>query len=349
MKLKINIFAPIILLAVFLFSCTNDSTNMRKKITGKAGEMVVVISKNAWEGSPGEAVRATLSQPQIALPQEEPLFDVIDVPHEAFKDIFRSTRNIVQTNISQNVETEGVTFTDDVWAYPQATVQIKAKTPDRFVELFNENKDKILSYFLAAERERVTMNYKRTYEKSVFNILNEDFGVTMHVPPGFKVMEQKKDFLWVQYDSPEIFQGIVIYTYPFVSDSAFTVNYQLPIRDSLLKANVPGPSDGSYMSTETRVDQIFNVTKHNGNYAAEMRGLWRVANDFMGGPYIALSELDMENQRVINAFGFVYAPSKDKRNLLRQVEAMIYSLKLNNQKENDTLNKQSDFEVNVEG
>jgi len=349
MKLKINYFAPILLLAVILFSCNNDSTIIQKKITGKAGEMVVVISKSAWEGSAGEAIRETLAQPQAALPQEEPLFDIIDVPHEAFKDIFKSTRNIIQTNISQNVEKEGVTFTDDIWAYPQATVQIKAKNPDRFVELFNENKGKILSYFLAAERERITMNYKKTYEKAVYNILNKDFGFTMTVPPGFRVMEQKKDFIWIQYDTPEIFQGIVIYTYPFVSDSAFTVNYQLPIRDSLLKANVPGPTDGSYMTTEKRIDQVHNITKHNGNYASEMRGLWKVANDFMGGPYIALSELDMANQRVICAFGFVYKPNKDKRNLLRQVEAMIYSLKLNNQKENDTLNKQSDFEINVEG
>jgi hypothetical protein len=102
------------------------------------------------------------------------------------------------------------------------------------------------------------------------------------------------------------------------------------------------------MSTEKRLDQINNVIKHNGNYASEMRGLWRVENDFMGGPYVALSELDASNQRVINAFGFVYAPSKDKRNLLRQVEAMIYSLKLNNQADNDKLNQQ-DIEIQVEG
>jgi hypothetical protein len=103
------------------------------------------------------------------------------------------------------------------------------------------------------------------------------------------------------------------------------------------------------MTTEKMFDQTFNVFTHNGNYATEMRGLWKVENDFMGGPYIAISELDAANQRVINAFAFVYRPSKDKRNLLRQMEAMIYSLKQNNQKDNDKLNKQSDFEVNVEG
>ncbi len=64
-----------------------------------------------------------------------------------------------------------------------------------------------------------------------------------------------------------------------------------------------------------------------------MRGLWRVMNDFMGGPYVSLAELDVKNQRVVVAFGYVYAPSKNKRNLINQVEAMIYSFKFNDQKE----------------
>lgn len=349
MKLKTYSLFLSVMIAALLVSCGSDSTQMRKNVTGKAGEMVVVISDKSWNDKAGEAIRETLGQAQVALPQDEPLFDLIDVPHEAFKDIFKTTRNIVRTSISQNVDESGVSFTDDVWAYPQATVQINAKTQDEFVKLLNENKGKILSYFLAAEKERNTLNYKRVYEKAVYNTLDQEFGFTMHVPPGFRIVEKGKDFIWIQYDTPEIFQGIVIYTYPFVSDSAFTVNYQLPIRDSILKANVNGPTDGSYMATERRIDQVFNVKKHNGNYAAEMRGLWRVENDFMGGPYVALSELDVANQRVINAFGFVYAPSKDKRNLLRQVEAMIYSLKLNNQEDNDKLNKQEEFEVQIEG
>lgn len=349
MKRKIKHLVLIFLIGTFLISCQSNSTQLHTNVSGKASEMVVVISKDAWDKAPGEVLRATLAEPQYGLPQEEPLFDLIDVPHAAFKDIFKTTRNIIQTRISSTVDSSGVTMTDDVWAYPQATVQINAKTQDEFVSLFNKNKDKILGYFLAAERERNTLSYKNTYEKGVYNILNQDLGITMKVPPGFRVVKQTKNFIWIQYDTPDIFQGIVIYTYPFVSDSAFTESYQIPIRDSLLKQFVEGPTDGSYMTTEKRIPPLTNIAKHNGNYSSEMRGLWRVENDFMGGPYISLSELDLTNQRVINAFGFVYAPSKDKRNLLRQVEAMVYSLKQNNQADNDKLNKQADLDIDIEG
>ena len=328
------------LAAIILQSCSNDGQVLHKNITGTSGELVVVISKDSWEGATGKLIRETLAQSHVGLPQDEPIFDVIDVPHAAFVDIFKSTRNIIQTSISINVKNEGIWFTDDVWAYPQATVQIKAKTAKKFEELFNENRDKILSYFIAAEKERLTMSYKKFYERGVYNVLDKDFGVTMKVPPGFVIADQKEDFIWYKYETPEISQGIILYTFPYVSDSTFTVNYLLAIRDKMLKANIPGPIEGSYMSTEKRFEQIFSILEHNGNYASEMQGLWRLENDFMGGPYISLAELDASNQRVIAAFGYVYAPSKDKRNLLRQVEAMIYSLKMNDQAKNDKINSQ---------
>ena len=208
MNFKFTHLLALVLAVVFILSCSSDATHMRKNITGRAGELVVVISKTSWEGAPGKVIREGLAQSHIGLPQDEPLFDVIDVPHAAFKDIFKSTRNIVQTSISTNVETPGVTFKDDVWAYPQATVQIKAKNAAQFEELFNENRDKILSYFLLAEKERITMNYKKIYDKGVYNVLDKEFGVTMKVAPGYRIMEQKEDFLWVQYDTPEIIQGI---------------------------------------------------------------------------------------------------------------------------------------------
>lgn len=338
--MRLKIINRIILLITFaaFASCDDGGTVMHKNITGKAGEVVVVMSNEAWDSEPGKVVRQTLAQEHLALPQDEPLFDLVKVPREGFKSIFKSTRNIIQARVSPNVDSSRVAFLDDVWAYPQATVTIEAKTPEEFVEIFNEHKNRIMSYFVRAERERLAMNYGKYYERGIYNVLNEDFGITMKVSPGFQIAEQKEDFIWLRYETPEISQGIVIYSFPYVSDSAFTQNYLMKVRDSVLRANVPGPTEGSYMATERRVDQVFNIREHNGNYASEMRGLWRLKNDFMGGPYVSLAVLDVENQRVIVGYGYVYAPNKDKRNYLRQIEAMLYSMELANQEQNDNMN-----------
>lgn len=346
-----NFFQLLVTLTIvsLLPGCGGDSQIMHTNITGKASELVVVISKESWEGVPGKIIRQTMAQPQLGLPQDEPLFDVIDVPHAGFKSIFKTTRNIIQTSISPNVQKEGIAFTDDVWAYPQATVQIKAKNAESFELLFNENKARILSYFIAAEKERLAMNYNKFYDKGAFNVLDKYFGLKMKVAPGFQVAEQEKNFVWLKYETPEISQGIFLYTIPYQSDSTFTLNYLLPVQDQIMRKYIPGPTKGSYMATEKRFDQLFQVASHNGNYAAEIRGLWRLENDFMGGPFITLAELDASNQRVVLATGYVYAPSKDKRNLLRQLEAMIYSLEMNDQAKNDKIQQQLNMETEVKG
>jgi len=333
---------------LFFSSCKDTNTGIHTNVTGKAGEVVVVISEEEWNSDMGQLIRQHLAQEHVALPQDEPLFDLVKVPHNAFTKIFKTTRNILQTQISSAVDTSRVVFKNDVWAQPQATIIIQAKNRAEFEKLFNENKDRILSYFIKAEKDRLTGNYKKYFERGVYNVLNDEFGVTMKVAPGFQIAEQKEDFIWLRYETPAISQGIVLYTFPYVSDSAFTENYLLKVRDSILRANVPGPTEGSYMATERRIEQVQNIIKHNGNYTSEMRGLWRLRNDYMGGPYVSLAELDAANQRIIVAFGYVFAPNKDKRNYLRQVEAMIYSLKLNNQKENDLLNEQDAIEIDVQ-
>jgi hypothetical protein len=330
-----------VLLFFSLLSCIRKGGPvMNKNITGKAGEMIVVMSKVAWDDKPGNLIRKSLAQPQLSLPQEEPLFDLVFIPHEAFKDIFLSTRNIIQAKISPIIENSGVTFTDDVWAYPQATVQINARNNEEFERLFSENSSKIISYFLKAEQNRLRMNYNKLYEKSVYNRMEEKFSIYLKVAPGFSVTSEKNDFAWIRYETPEISQAVMIYTFPYTSDSAFTLKYLIQKRDSFLRANVPGPTKGSYMATESMTESLFGLVRHHGNYAADIRGLWRVEHDYMGGPFIMLAELDAIRQRVVVADGYVYAPGKDKRNLIRQVEAMVYSLEFKDQEKNDKLNSQ---------
>ena len=79
-----------------------------------------------------------------------------------------------------------------------------------------------------------------------------------------------------------------------------------------------------------------------GEYALEARGLWRMKGDFMGGPYVSHTRLDKVNQRIIVSEIFIYSPDKMKRNLVRQMEASLYTLKLPNSKQESV-----DIPVNV--
>ena len=318
-------FSIMALLIVAFASCNND-TIIRKKISGKPGDLVIVIPQETWDGQVGETMRKVLQQPQMGLPQKEPIFSVMDVPPIAFKDIFQSNRNIIYTRISPTLDSSRVEFKADVWAWPQSVVNIFARNSNEFIELFNDNADRIVGYMLRSERDRLQRNNANFPEKGLVNLFKNKFDIEIDIPTGYRLAKEKDNFLWVRYDTPEITQSIVAYTFPYVSDSTFTNSYLLSMRDSAM-VEVEGSLKNSYMITELLYDPLFQVFQFKNNYAAEIRGLWKFENDFMGGPFVNLAVLDKDNDRVIVIDGFVYAPTKDKRNFLRQVEAIAYSLR----------------------
>lgn len=97
-----------------------------------------------------------------------------------------------------------------------------------------------------------------------------------------------------------------------------------------MQANIPGFKEGVYMATDSLLTDVRPINVQN-SYTLEARGLWRMKGDFMGGPYVSHTRLDEKNQRIITAEIFVYSPDKMKRNLVRQMEASLYTLKLPNE------------------
>ena len=130
MKSKIYIVIVLIISGLISQSCKNEGEILHKNITGSAYELVVVISDDSWNGAPGKEVQESLGQFQVGLPQDEPIFSLVNVPQNGFKSIFKTTRNILITTISSTVSKPEIVFKDDVWAYPQATVELKAKNAE---------------------------------------------------------------------------------------------------------------------------------------------------------------------------------------------------------------------------
>ena len=73
--------------------------------------------------------------------------------------------------------------------------------------------------------------------------------------------------------------------------------------------------------------EVLAVNPNPGfQYAMELRGLWRTTESFIGGPFVSLSQLDEEKAKVITVEAFVLAPKFDKREFMKEAEALVYSL-----------------------
>lgn len=315
-------------LFLFFISCTDDGKKTLPGNTGRAGELVVVIPDAEWSSVTGEKLLSHFANDMHGLPQPEPLFDVAQIAPTGFSNIFKTHRNILLTEIKAGNKNQ-VEVKKDVWAQSQLVIKISAEDTVTFNRMLSTNATKIINYFLEQERERIIESYSKQKDEGVISMLKEKYGVTLFVPRGYNIAREGENFVWLQYETTDIIQSILIYSYPYTAQNTFTKNYLIAKRDSVAEKYVPGPEDGSFMQTDTVFGSpMLSEINFNGNYATELRGLWYVKNDFMGGPYINYSFLDKTKNRVISIDAFVFAPKFDKRNYLRQVEAIAYSLKV---------------------
>lgn len=327
MKAKLLIFSTLILC---LSSCTNSGRTL-PAVTGTQFEVLIVVNDTVWNSKVGHELNYIFGQEMPGLPQAEPLMDVHQCSPIEFTDVLKSARNVVMVEVSDKYTTTKIKYGKDAWAYPQAIIKITAPDDTTLLASLANYGKNLSDYFVKAERERQIEFNKSYVNDQAKNEINKLFGIQIDIPKGIsKSTSNKKDFYWITNDQAGTRLDIVIYSYPYTNKSMFTKDALLAMRDSVMKANIPGELKGSFMGTERKyAEPEFNEIWINDAYCAELRGLWKMKNGAsMGGPFYSHSRLDEENQRIITVDAFVFAPGKNKRNAMRQLEAVVFTTKM---------------------
>lgn len=314
-----------------LISCSEEDKrqNLLPNVTGQAGEIVIILDDKYKETELRETVEKCFLQTHIGLPQEEPVFNIIVIPSHAFKNIFEKHRNVINIDINSKYTENNISVKKDVWAKPQSYMSITASSDSSFIQLITESETKMLSFFIESERSRLQAIQQRTPNLQAQNKLSSKHNLSLKIPSAYKYDTDSSDFVWISYETPQISQGIFIYHYPYLSTDMLEKESLIAKRNEFLQKYVPGPRENSFMTTETLAPTYHNVGKMiDGKYTVELRGLWKVKGDYMGGPFLSYTTIDEERNRVVTIEGYVYAPKFKKRNYLRQVEAIIRTLKI---------------------
>lgn len=300
-------------------------------ITGAPYEILVVMNQKPWQGESGAALKSLLNADVPGLPQPEPTLDVSHCIFDDFTSMLKPARNILMVDIdSQRYTHASVVFSRDKWAQPQYIIQISAPDESSIVDLVKQRGQEIVDYFVKGEMDRHAAGLESQKNKNLMDMLYKQFGYKLLVPATMSHYKQGKDFIWLSTGSQEIRKDLVIFTVPYTSQKQFSADALNQTRDAFTKKYIPGPVDNSYMGTEYKFDHpIYSINTFNGSYCAELRGLWKVyGNTLMGGPFVSHSIVDTVNQRIVTVEGFVFAPGKNKRQPIRELEAVIGTLKL---------------------
>ncbi|MBO4634312.1 MAG: DUF4837 family protein [Bacteroidales bacterium] len=315
-----------------LTGCKNNNKGaLLPNVSGKAGEVLVAIEREQWEGNLGVAIREALAGDTPYLAQREPLFILSNVPPGSFSNMFKMHRNLLLVNINPQNQTTGVQYKTNQWAQPQAVVQLNAWDEDNALELFKESQDVIAEYFEQMERDRIIANAKLYEERALQEPVLKLTGGIMHFPSGYRCRKATDEFVWIADEKQYVQQYVLAYKYPVTGQDDFSLENIIQARNRILKANVPGMFEGSYMTTSAAQDPTTRSLRYRGRDFMETRGFWEVQGDFMGGPFVSHSFYSKDGKDIIVLEAFVFAPRYDKRQYLRQVESLLYSFEWKNE------------------
>ena len=308
--------AIILFFLITALSCSDNQQKLLPASSGNINNISVVTNDELWEGAVGEVIRENFGRPIYGLPQIEPIFSLSHIPSKVFSGFATKSRTILKIDVSEN---EGVFNFKNTYASPQRIIQITANSPDKIIEIINENLNSIYSiiYFneIQEKQRRISKNLNKT------EAIKNNTGVSLKFPSAYRVAKADTNFVWIRRDIETGSVNLFIQRQKNQTEQSI-----IEKRDSISKIYIPGPVENTYMSTDliyTPNTQQINV---GGKQVFETRGLWEIEGQFMAGPFLNF-QIKLGDDDFIMLDGFVYSPGSTKREYIFELEAIMRSLK----------------------
>ena len=331
-----NLFV-VVTLATLLVGCkAMNKLNATDNATGKPYEVILVCDQNQWVSELGDTLQVVLKQPVNELPKYESMFDVMRILPNNFKSLVEHHRNIIVVNVNPEIAEPQISAKYDVTAKPQVFITIKGPDSKSVAEYVSQNRDNLLYVLEKAERDR-DVRYAKRYESAALReLIWNTFKMDMPVAEDFLLRTKSDDMVWISQEFPTASQGFFIYKYPYEGKESLTPAALMKARNRFAQ-RIPGPADGSYMITVAKISDASgeNYIPYEPEYRTmkigeqpwiELSGLWDVENYFMGGPFVSYTTVNKNTNEVVTIDCYVYSPKLAKRNMLRELQHLVYAV-----------------------
>lgn len=312
----------------FVFaSCDNGGSSKstyRPDSVGNINSLQIVASDTLWEGAVGETIREHFAAPYDGLPQDEPMYSMVQMKPSSFTDFAQRYRLFLHVTLS---DSSNVSIKSNSFAKPQTGAFITAPTEAELITLLNENQEKIKAYFYESEIKEKQKRIRLSLEK--LDTLEQQFGVSLKVPSAYRTATSGGDYYWLRKNLEAGTTNIFIYEVPLSTirkDSAMSdiINMRNTVGAELLPVE-----DGSKFITEAAYSPFLFTSELDGKFTYITKGTWEITDAYMAGPFVNYAVRDEKNDRWLILEGFSYAPSERKRDLQFELEAILKSAKIN--------------------
>ena len=323
----------LLVFAMLMCSCSGDGEKKKVLVSSKGlpSELLLVVDKAVWDSDLQDSINSIVKAQVPGLMQVEELFRVTRIFSKDYEATHTTFHTQLFVKVDKTLDKPLMGTRRNEYAKPQVELVVAAPSIDVLREYLMLNSDRIKEILLEAQIEKRVELLRRKYSKKVDDDLKEVLGMTVRAPENMKATKKGNRFLWGGTNLLEKDLNLVVYTYDWHGEDITDVDLYVEKRDSVMKLNIPGSSEGQWMRTVRERENKRPLVecrerRINGRDVLEVRGLWEMRNGALGGPFVSISRVDTAAQRVIVGEGFVYSPSTDKRDLVRQMEATLRTL-----------------------
>lgn len=339
-----SLLLPAALLILFS-ACEGD---YRPKSIGAVDEIYVVMDSTKWNSDTAMAIRETFGRQIETVPTPENAYtlnfvdfdtnDELDRIQEYKNLIFAAPLNqednvskfmggILSDEVKERVRS-GETFAiplSDRWVRDQWALILTSTSDEALAEKILNTEESLVNHLMDREFERRTLNiYERGEQVAMSDSLWNDHGWKVRMQHDYiQVIDSSNAVMFRRY-LPENNRWMWAWWKNDVSEADFIdPEWINATRDSLMQYLVQGEREGSYVTTDYRrplESREFETDDRLIGY--ETKGLWRMTNDFMGGPFVHFTYYDPMTDRLFMVEYAQFAPSVNKRRFVRQFQAM---------------------------
>ena len=342
------------LITIGLVSCEGSGSSKESSLPlarGAAGEIILVMDSTSWRGELGDELRQIFMEDVPGLPQPEPYYDLRYVNPFKLNDVLRSAKNMIFVTTLDNRSASGERmrrfFTENsldriksdstffsypisnVFARGQKNLYLFGVSEDILLENLRVNHKQVRQHFSETERNRsLEALYKSGEQRALERELLEDHSFYLRIPQDYDLVpleDSVKQFVWLrqlgQAGEPDI--SIIVTYQEYTSEGVFQPEGIMQVREETLGKYIVDNNPPAFMTVQELEPVVYDTINFNGKFAIEGRGLWKLSNFTMGGPFLSYAFVDESLNRFYYIEGYVYYPGKNKRTEIREVETIL--------------------------
>lgn len=319
-------------------SCKNSIDNaLKQDSSGTPYDLYLVMDEALKETALNDSLLAVFEYPMSYMPSSDAFFRVRNLTPDNFNSpVIRMVANVAIIDISADNAAEPViTLERDRFAQNQVIVRMHAKSIESLAEYLPQVQEQLRDVYVKNEiRRRIKVLQEDNQHKQQDRLMKMQ-NISMLIPLSIaytcNAAVDSTHFFWATDGFQEKTSYLVAYSVPYTDQGIFSLEGALAVRDSVMGANITA-GDSIIQHMETRREIVvpeYKALNVGGRYVGELSGMWRMPGQMMAGPFICHMRLDEINKRVVFVEGFCYAPKvEDKRQVMRNLEAVLYTLKL---------------------